>query len=147
MYPQMTLYDTAGMERFEGTVPPTYFRNAKAVIMVYAINNEESIGDLQHWSESLSIQRIGAASQSIIKILVGNKADLTGEREVDRNRGMETAELCGVSKDMFFEVSAKTGEGVWDMFNAIGKKLKHAGKAEGKPGLPPLQERRQCCSK
>ena len=105
------------MERFEATVPPTYFRNARAVIFVYAVNNQESIDNIIHWTESVSYQRLGDMSQTLIRALVANKIDLEDERIVEKERGLNTAERCEIDKEMYFEVSAKSGEGVDEMFN------------------------------
>ena len=145
---QITLYDTAGMERFEATVPPTYFRNAKAVIFVYAINDQESINNIIHWSESLAPQRLGDMSQKLIRALVANKIDLPGEeRVVTKKRGSDTAENCDIGKEMFFEVSAKTGEGVNEMFAAVAQMIKQpvGSRATATASLPQPQEKK-CCS-
>lgn len=144
---QITLYDTAGMERFEATVPPTYFRNAKAVILVYAINDQESINNIIHWAESLAPQRLGDMSQKLIRALVGNKIDLEDERVVQKKRGSDTAELCEIDKEMFFEVSAKTGMGVNEMFAAVAQMIKQPGGSRGTAttSLPKPQEKK-CCN-
>ena len=147
--PQITLYDTAGMERFEATVPPTYFRNAKAVILVYAINNAESIGNITHWAESMSYQRLGSTSQSLVRALVGNKLDLDelGARQVMRNRGENTAENCEISEDMFFEVSAKTGQGVDEMFAAVARRIKGSGvQGSGMTAMLNTEGKKSCCA-
>ena len=145
----MTLYDTAGMERFEATVPPTYFRNAKAVILVYAINNAESIGNITNWADSMSYQRLGSASQSLVRALVGNKLDLDGSggRQVMRTRGENTAENCEISHDMFFEVSAKTGQGVDEMFAAVARQIKGSGGQGNRVTAKLNAERKKpCCA-
>ena len=138
------------MERYEATVPPTYFRNAKAVILVYAINNTESIDNIIHWAESMSFQRLGNTSQSLVRALVANKLDLDDlePRQVQKSRGKNTAEACEISEDMFFEVSAKTGEGVDEMFAAIARRIKGPGEQE-KRGTATLSstraEKPRCC--
>ena len=136
------------MERFEGTVPPTYFRNARAVIIVYAIDNRDSIDNIPHWAESMSIQRLGNMSMELIKVLVGNKLDLdkegSGGRAVSKQRGFDTADVCDIDKDMVFEVSAMTGEGVDAMFNTLARKLIQQGVSQTKSPLP--QETGRGCS-
>ena len=137
------------MERFEATVPPTYFRNAKAVIFVYAINDQESINNIIHWAESLAPQRLGDMSQKLIRALVGNKIDLPEEeRLVQKKRGSDTAELCEIDKEMFFEVSAKTGKGVNEMFAAVAQMIKQLGgnRATATASLPQPQEKKCCTS-
>ena len=144
---QITLFDTAGMERFEGTLPPTYFRNAFSVIFVYAINNGESISSIPLWADSVSIQHIGDQGKNIIKALVGNKSDLHDEREVNTMRAKETAQKSDIEESMVFEVSAKTGDGVEEMFAAIAKSFKRRVKGPSSNTFPEEQSKqKKCCS-
>ena len=147
----MTLFDTAGMERFEGTLPPTYFRNAFSVIFMYAINSTESISSIPSWADSVSIQHIGEQGKNIIKALVGNKCDLEDEREVNKMRAKETAQKSEINEDMVFEISAKMGDGVEEMFAAIAKafKTRERKKTETSGGAFPQEQQsssRKCCS-
>ncbi len=128
----MILYDTAGMERFEGTIPPTYFRSAKVVIFVYSITNEESISSIVNWAESVSPQRLEFVGNMgrIIRVLVGNKVDLEEEREVTKRRGEETAnnyEMGEMGEDLFFEISALEGTGFDEMFETIARHIRKEG--------------------
>ena len=135
------------MERFEATVPPTYFRNARAVIFVYAVNNQESIDNIIHWTESVSYQRLGDMSQTLIRALVANKIDLEDERIVEKERGLNTAERCEIDKEMYFEVSAKSGEGVDEMFNSVARMIKQPASKGATTYLSESQEnKRSCCS-
>jgi GTPase SAR1 family protein len=131
--PQVTLYDTAGMERFEGTIPPTYFRSAKVVIFVYSITENDSISNIESWMDSVSPQRIGAGG--IIRALVGNKVDMEADREVDTERGRQVAENCGIDRDLFFEISALEGTGFDDMFQALVRAIRNFGKEEALAGI------------
>ena len=146
----MTLFDTAGMERFEGTLPPTYFRNAFSVIFMYAINNSESISSIALWADSVSVQHIGDQGKNIIKALVGNKCDLEEEREVNTMRAKETAQRSDIKDDMVFEISAKTGEGVEEMFAKVARAFQMRQKKlePSKSTFPQEQpkQKKQCCS-
>ena len=53
-------------------------------------------------------------------ILVGNKKDLENEREVSYQEGLEFAKK---NKLIFFETSAKTGEGVEETFLSAARML------------------------
>lgn len=114
------------MERFEGTIPPTYFRSARAVIFVYSVTNEDSIGNIDSWTESVSPQRLEYVGNmgEIIRVLVGNKVDLEGEREVDMARGHNTADNFQIEKNLFFEISALKGTGFDEMFEAIVREIR-----------------------
>ncbi len=131
------------MERFEATVPPTYFRNARAAILVYSIDNRESIDNITHWAESMSVQRLGNAV--MIRALVGNKVDLTDSRDVKTKRGTDTADACDIDKDLVFEVSAKSGEGVQAMFDTIARKMNKLERNRSRSTMPQKEDSKCSC--
>ena len=137
---QVTLYDTAGMERFEGTIPPTYFRSAKVVMFVYSLTDNDSISNVESWMDSVSPQRIGTAG--MIHVLVGNKVDVD-EREVETDRGSQVAENCGIDKGLFFEISALEGTGFDEMFEALVRAIRKSGRDEGLTGTLSLSDDRK----
>ena len=117
------------MERYEGTVPPSYFRQAKAVIFVYSITNSESIDNIMHWSDSVSPQRLQFVGTNIeiLRLLVGNKSDLDDDRQVSTKRGKDTAENLEIAPENFFEISAKSGYGFNELFETIARKVVRSG--------------------
>ncbi len=128
---QLTLHDTAGLERFEGTVPPSYFRSASAVIFVYSLSNQESIANINDWSDSVSPQRLDfvQTDTNIIRALAGNKSDLD-ERVVSKQRAREVAENCGIKSELICELSALSGEGFDELFVAVTRQILSRGKSE-----------------
>ena len=137
------------MERFDSTVPPTYFRHARAVVFVYAINSQESIDNIVHWSESITPQRLGPQRTEMICALVGNKSD-DENREVTLKRGRDTADVCGFDKDLVFEASAKTGQGVDEMFDTIADRLVLSGEelqsSQQRPSTSANKKAVSCCN-
>ena len=117
---QMTLFDTAGIERHMSTIPPTYFRWSKVVMLVYSIDDSDTFDSLTGWSENAISARVGGET---LFVLVGNKLDLAGERKVQKSRAVTYASNIDIDADMVFEVSALTGEGVEAMFNTIAAKM------------------------
>ena len=120
---QMTLYDTAGVERFTQTIPNTYFCKTKAVIMVYSIDNSDSFSAISsNW-----IENAHSAGENAIKLLVGNKLDLSNNELVDSMIPKQRAETLAANLDielnMVFEVSALTGEGIQEMFDAVALEM------------------------
>ena len=111
------------MERYEGTVPPSYFRKASAAIFVYAMDNQESVANINNWSDSVSPQRLAfvQTDMNIVRALVGNKSDL--DRSVSKARAGEIAENCGIQPALIFEISAKTGDGFDDLFVNIAREI------------------------
>ena len=80
-----------------------------------------------------------------IPALVGNKCDLKSEeREVDARLAQEVAE--SFDSAMVFEISAKTGQGVQEMFDAIALKIAASSAPQQGPSEttpPPAQPRKQ----
>ena len=58
-------------------------------------------------------------SRDVVKVLVGNKADLDSERRVSYEEGEKAKKNNGF--DIFMEVSAKTGYNINELFINIGK--------------------------
>ena len=76
-----------------------------------------------------------------VTVLVGNKLDLEDSRAVDKSRAQQYAENNDIDLDMVFEVSAKDGTGVEEMFDKIALKMKPAAVATP----PPRQKKNFFC--
>ncbi|KAH8100628.1 GTP-binding protein ypt5 [Cristinia sonorae] len=142
------IWDTAGQERFH-SLAPMYYRNAQAAVVVYDITKASSLEKAKTWVKELQRQ----ANPNIVIALAGNKIDLvqpsstssssdsvdaedeaddatatpgengeTGEnlRQVPRDEAEAYAQEAGL---LFFETSAKTGEGIVEIFTEIAKKI------------------------
>ena len=119
---QMSLFDTAGVERHMSTIPQTYFRWSKVILLVYSIDDSDSFDSLTNWADNAICARLGGPLETIT-VLVGNKSDLD-DRAVSEERAREHADNNDIDPEMIFEVSAKDGTGVSDMFNKIALKMK-----------------------
>lgn len=128
------IWDTAGQERYK-SLAPIYFRNSNAAVIVYDITQppETSFEKAKSWVRELQRQ----ADPSIVIMLVGNKTDMDSQRKTSREIGEQYAKEEGL---LFAEASAKTGEGVEELFMEIAKKLPLApppqrGQATGGKGV------------
>lgn len=96
-----------------------YYRNANCAVVVYDITQSASLEKARTWIRELQRQ----ADPSIVIALCGNKSDLAARRQVSQEEAKKYADEEGL---MWTETSAKTGEGVTEIFTAIGMlKLLH----------------------
>lgn len=110
------IWDTAGQERYR-SLASMYYRNAQAAIIVYDITQTDSLEKAKYWIRELQKQTV---SSNIIIALVGNKLDLKSERTVSYESANSLASELGL---LYFEVSAKTGESVSELFESIAMKM------------------------
>jgi Ras-related protein Rab-5C len=89
-----------------------YYRNAVAAIIVYSITDPESFKQVDVWLRSLEENIPG----SVLLFLVGNKNDLEDSRKVTIDEGQEKATAIHAT---FSEASAKTGDGVEELFVTV----------------------------
>ncbi|KAJ8440617.1 hypothetical protein Cgig2_031034 [Carnegiea gigantea] len=98
------IWDTAGQERYRA-VTSAYYRGALGAVVVYDITNRQSFNHVTRWVEELRDRTDG----SIVIMLVGNKADLSSQREVPTEQAVEFAKDQGL---FFSETSALSGDNV-----------------------------------
>lgn len=110
---KLQVWDTAGQERFR-TITTSYYRNADGIIIVYAVNDRDSFTAISSWLVEIEKN----SPKDIVKILVGSKADW--DHVIPTEEGRKRAELAGV---VHIETSAKTGMGVKELFEMMGRKI------------------------
>ncbi|XP_018526521.1 EF-hand calcium-binding domain-containing protein 4B isoform X2 [Lates calcarifer] len=111
----MQLWDTAGQERYR-SITKQFFRKADGVVVMYDVTVEESFKAVQPWLTNVQ----DAAGEGIPVLLLGNKMDMDGGREVSFK---EAEQLAYENKVMFFEVSAYTGKNVTESLTHLARVL------------------------
>ena len=105
-------WDTAGQERFR-TITSSYYRGAHGIIVVYDVTDLDSFNNIKQWLHEIdryisfilntlfvfpfitaspswlmiALYVCRYASESVNKLLVGNKNDLTSQRAVSFEQG------------------------------------------------------------
>ena len=109
---KVSIWDTAGQEKFQNIVKQ-YYNGANGILLIFDITNKKSFDKIDFWYNDLinSIKK-----EEIIIYLVGNKVDLEENREIT----IEEAENYANGKNIpYFEVSAKSGDGIKKLFDDI----------------------------
>ena len=134
------VWDTAGQERYR-SFAPLYYRGAKVAIIVYDISNRDTLIGAKSWVREV----INKGPLDIIIALVGNKLDM------DRKITSEEVDAFATEHNiLFFEVSAKTGQNVKDMFIHLAHKIPQSDnkKIDDSVSLYEIPEKppgRRCC--
>ena len=102
---KLQIWDTAGQEKYKGLIP-SYVRNSSIVFLVYDISVKSSFDNIPKW---ISFIR---SIENTTLVLCGNKIDLE-KREVTKEEGEALAQKEGIA---FYETSAKSGDGIKNMF-------------------------------
>ncbi|XP_064378708.1 ras-related protein Rab-37 isoform X4 [Dromaius novaehollandiae] len=126
---KLQIWDTAGQERFR-SVTHAYYRDAQALLLLYDITSRLSFDNIRAWLTEIHEY----AQKDVVIMLLGNKADVSGERAVRTEDGASLAREYGVP---FMETSAKTGMNVELAFLAVAKELKQ--RAARQPDEPRFQ--------
>ncbi|XP_049422195.1 EF-hand calcium-binding domain-containing protein 4B isoform X2 [Epinephelus fuscoguttatus] len=111
----MQLWDTAGQERYR-SITKQFFRKADGVVVMYDVTVEESFKAVRPWLTNVQ----EAAGEGIPILLLGNKMDMDGDREVSFK---EAEQLAYENKVMFFEVSAYTAKNVTESLTHLARVL------------------------
>ena len=99
---KLQIWDTAGQESFK-SITRAYYKGSIAAIMVFDITSERSFLNVANWLYELK----NHSHQKIHLVLVGNKKDLSAEREVSEETAMSFAKKNNFLA--YYEASALNG--------------------------------------
>ena len=111
---RFVIWDLAGQSQFK-RVRQTYVENAEAGIVVFDVTRKETFDNLENWHNEIK-----EASPSISLVLVGNKIDLTDDRQVTTEDGQALAQKLGLT---YIETSAKNGTNIQDAFKMLALQM------------------------
>ena len=86
----LRIWDTSGQERYR-SITQNFYRNANGILFVFDLTKKDTFDNIKNWlTDSQNFEA------KVIKILVGNKADLIEERKVNQ----EIVERFAEKKEM-----------------------------------------------
>lgn len=107
---KLSIWDVAGQPRFQ-VVRESFYRGSAAAALVYDLSAPETFNHLDGW-----LQEIRQVVPNVRILLVGNKKDL------EHQPIAKLAEFIQKENSIsYVETSAKTGEGVDEMFTQLAK--------------------------
>mmetsp|Transcript_23580 Transcript_23580/g.41796 ORF Transcript_23580/g.41796 Transcript_23580/m.41796 type:complete len:201 (+) Transcript_23580:1109-1711(+) len=111
----LNIWDTVGQERYR-SIAPVYYQNAKGALLTYDITDKVSLHNVEQWINELK----RFADEDIVIFLVGNKADNEYQRMVSIKDASSFAARFNIDQ---FQVSAKTGAGLDNLFTRMAHEL------------------------
>lgn len=132
---KLQIWDTAGQERFR-TITSSYYRGAHGIVVVYDTTDKATFGNVKQWLKEIDRY----ASEGVGKLLVGNKSDLTDDRQVDYTAAKEFADELNIT---FLETSAKDSTNVEEAFVTMAKQIKERMGASNAQQQQQQQQKKQ----
>ena len=119
---RLKIWDTCGQEKFRA-ITRQYFKNSEGVFIVFDLSNRETIKRLNVWMKDIQDN----IDNDFFIFLVGNKTDI---KERDLSISEEAKQFAINKKINYYEVSAKTGSGIYNIFEKMASKLINKDKIE-----------------
>lgn len=113
-YTKMQIWDTCGSERFK-SLTTSFIKSCPVFILVFDLTNRKSFLELDNWMKLINEN----TSPKLLNV-VGNKADLKEQREVELNEILQFANKNSMN---YIEVSAKEDLNIEELFVDINKRL------------------------
>ncbi len=111
----LMIWDILGQKGYT-SIQSTSYKGGEGALMVCDLTRKETLASLEeYW-----IPEVRKVRDNIPFIFVGNKADLVDKREITND---DLQELADKYDTKYFLSSAKTGENVEDMFEALGMSI------------------------
>ncbi len=112
---KLQIWDTAGQEAFK-SITSTYYKTTIGVIVVFDLTSYESYEHINQWINDVK----EVAPKNITIILIGNKLDLTHERQVSKKEVEEYAKKHDID---YIETSAMSGHLVEHIFKKLAQDI------------------------
>ena len=132
---RMDIWDSAGQERFQSLVQ-MYFRGTDMAFVVFTASDENSFEKAKEWVELVREKTQGTDP---VIVVVENKID------VGQNAQQNEQQLyCQENNLLYQRCSAKTGDGIAELFALAEQKAALIGKVEKVPEVV-VAPNKGCC--
>ncbi|MFX0039371.1 MAG: Rab family GTPase [Promethearchaeota archaeon] len=122
---RLIFWDIAGQDDFL-FLRPSFYRESKAAIIVYSLEENDlgsqSLRHVPDWYDDIK-----KYCRDISIVVFANKVDLINNGDLDKAKIEQIVKECDFLG--YYLTSAKTGQGVYEAFNAIINTLYKASKA------------------
>jgi len=122
----VSLVDTAGEERFR-SITKNYFKESDGILLLYDVTNKETFKNVEGWIDSIHECLGDHDNSKYIIVLIGNKTDLIGVDDFQREVQEEEARSKCEKKNLVWggETSVKSIElkDLEDLFKDYVKKI------------------------
>ena len=125
---KMNIWDTSGQEKYR-TITPLYYHNADIILLVFDLSDQNSFSDISYWMSEIKSRTQIKDDQIFI---VGNKKDIIDFSSLDNSI------LRLYPQYKYLKVSAKTNEGISDLFLEIGIKLNQLNQQQRKSTIDSI---------
>ena len=112
---RLKIWDTCGQEKFR-SITRQYFKNSNGVFIVFDLTNKDTIKRLNVWMKDINDN----ITNDFFVFLIGNKVDI---KDRDISISEEAKQFANNQKINYYEVSAKTGSGIYNVFEKMANKL------------------------
>lgn len=133
----LMLTDTAGQEEYRGLWAASNL-NSDAFLLVYDITNPHSLDALDFYMEMIDMEEDTRADSNRVppvKMMVGNKCDLQGARQITSAQGLEWARFRGCG---FMETSAREMVNIEETFAQLARRVVETRRLHANGGVPAL---------
>jgi small GTP-binding protein len=121
----LNIIDTAGEEKF-GVLSNQYFKDCQGAIVMYDLTEKNSFDKINDWLNILKDK----AAEKIVIILAGNKSDL-----IDKKVNSEDELKPYKENYKHYEISAKEGDNVDNLFESLANKIVDILKEKGENSI------------
>ena len=139
---KVQLWDTAGQDKYR-SIAKNYFKGSHGILLLYDITSQTSFDNIRGWITDIKEE----ADENVIIFLLGNKIDLTEERKITKEKGEQLAKEFNVP---FFEVSAKSGKNVNEVFKTLYGKINESydefDRQRSTKIIKKQKNNKKCCS-